>query len=175
MDPLLEDSIPANKARNLAASMRRPRTPTRFEVWAFSPILAFRIGLTVAYVAMVYFGVSAFVAGIPAFTETAPHWWTPAWAAAVSVGGAIATIGSAHSSRMFEHFELAGTTILFVTLGTYSAVLHVLAYGDGDSSRVAVAAGFFALGAIPGIRMLWLMSRLRIKTAPPGAVVPDGD
>lgn len=165
MDPLLEDSIPHRKAADLAKAMRRRRNPTRFEVWAFSPILAFRIGLTAVYIATVYFGVAAFIAGVPAFALTAPPWWVFVWSIGTIIGGFIATFGSLHSSRRFENVEMVGATLLFITLGSYSGVLHFLAYGNGDASRVAVAAGFLALGAFPGIRMIWLMSRLRMKPA----------
>lgn len=147
-------------------SMRPPRQPTRFERWAWSPISAYRIGLTLTYAAMVYFGVQAFIAGVPAFVIAAPHWWTPVWACILVLGGMVAAIGSAGSSKRFERVETVGAWALFLTLATYAVTLLVLAYGTGDNSRAAVGAGFVALGVMPLVRLLWLMSQLGRKALP---------
>lgn len=160
LDPLLEQSA-QHTPRALARARRRdPRTPTRFERWAWSPILAFRIGLTVGYLATVYFGVSAFIAGIPAFVITAPEGWTPIWATVLVIGGGVGAIGSVSDHKPWSRIELAGSWALFLTLGSYATVLLFLAYGNGDASRAAVGAGFVALGVQPAIRMVWLMSQL---------------
>ena len=143
------------------------RQPTRFERWAWSPISAYRLGLTLGYVAMVYFGVQSFIAGVPAFAIAAPEGWTPVWALILIGGGVAAAIGSAASSKVFERVETVGAWILMLTLGTYALTLLWIAYGIGDQSRAAVGAGFIALGVQPLVRLLWLMSQLgRKKTAP---------
>jgi uncharacterized membrane protein YhdT len=146
---------------------REPREPTRFERWAWSPISAYRLGLTLSYIAMVYFGVQAFIAGVPAFIIAAPEGWTPIWASILVLGGIVATIGSAGSSKRFERVETWGAWALFLTLATYAITLLVLAYGNGDNSRAAVGAGFVALGIMPLVRLLWLMSQLGRKKAAP--------
>jgi len=138
---------------------RLKRSPSRFERWAWSPITAFRIGLTLGYIGAVYFGISAFIAGVPAFVITAPDGWTPIWAGLLIVGGIVATFGSLSDSKVFRRVELGGAWALFLTLGVYSSVLLALAYGSGDASRAAVGAGFVALGIQPGVRMLWLMAQ----------------
>lgn len=153
MDPILEHTVPRVRTRT-------PRNPTRFERWAWSPIIAFRLGLTVGYLATVYFGVSAFIAGIPAFVLTAPEGWTPIWSVVLVIGGAVGAIGSVSDSKPWTRIELAGAWALFLTLGSYAAVLLFLAYGQGDSTRAAAGAGFLALGVQPAIRMVWLMSQL---------------
>lgn len=137
-----------------------PRKLSRFEKWAWSPITAYRVGLTIGYIAAIYFGLSAFIAGVPAFQLTAPYGWTPIWSLAVVLGGACAAIGSIGDSKGFRRAELAGSWTLFLALGVYAAVLLLLAYGSGDPDRAAVGAGFVALGVTPGVRMLWLMSQL---------------
>lgn len=139
------------------------RLPTRFERWAWSPISAYRLGLTLGYVAMVYFGVQSFIAGVPAFTIAAPQGWTPIWASALIAGGVAAAIGSAASSKRFERIETVGAWILLLTLGTYALTLLWIAYGIGDQSRAAVGSGFIALGVQPLVRLLWLMSQLGRK------------
>ena len=80
-------------------SLRKmPRKPSALERWAWSPITAFRIGLTLTYLGAVYFGVSAFIAGVPAFVIAAPDGWTPLWAAALVICSILAAIGS-HSPQ----------------------------------------------------------------------------
>lgn len=146
------------------APMRKhPRNLTRFELWAWSPITAYRIGLTASYLAAIYFGVSAFIAGIPAFELTAPPGWTPIWSALVVLGAALAAIGSVSDMKVFSRLELAGSWTLFLTLAVYATVLLFLAYAHGDAGRAAVGAGFVVVGVPPGVRMLWLMSQLRRK------------
>lgn len=152
-----------------------PRTPTRFEQWALSPIAAYRLGLTLSYVAVVYFGVSAVIAGVPAFTIAAPEGWTPIWAAVLVLGGATASIGSAASTKRFERIETVGAWALFLTLATYSVTLLVLAYFAGDATRAAVGAGFTALGVQPFVRLLWLMSQLGRKQALPAPEPSDAE
>jgi hypothetical protein len=163
MDSILEETIPPLHFR------RRPKAPrglSRFERWAWSPITAYRVGLTLGYLATVYFGTSAFIAGVPAFQLTAPSGWTPIWASVLIIGGVVATIGSASSEKAFERTELVGAWALFLTLGCYAATLLWLAYSEGDSNRAAAGAGFVALGVAPGVRLLWLMSQLGRKPAP---------
>lgn len=163
VDPLLEETGPRPRGRDRVSLLRQPRQPTRFERWAWSPIIAYRIGLTLGYITTIYFGVSAFIAGIPAFTITAPYGWTPVWASVLVLGGMVASFGSITDGHAFRRIELVGAWALFLTLGGYAAVLLVLAYGAGDASRAAVGAGFVALGIQPGVRMLWLMSQLGRK------------
>ncbi len=155
MDELLEQTEPG-----AVRSVRPRRETSRFERWAWSPIMAFRIGLTIGYIASVYFGVSALIAGVPAFVITAPEGWTPVWASLVILAGIAATFGSISDGRVFRRLELGGSWVLFLTLGTHATVLLILAYGTGDVSRAAVGADFVALGVTPGVRMLWLMSQL---------------
>lgn len=163
MDPLLEETAPRPRGRERLNLLRQPRTPTRFERWAWSPIIAYRIGLTAGYLATIYFGVSAFIAGVPAFQIAAPGGWTPIWSSILVLGGAVAAFGSIADGHVFRRVELVGSWALFLTLGGYAAVLLVLAYGAGDVNRAAVGAGFVALGIQPGVRMLWLMSQLGRK------------
>lgn len=150
-------------------AIKNRRQPTRFEQWAWSPIGAYQLGLTLSYIGIVYFGVSAFIAGVPAFTIAAPEGWTPIWAAGLVAGGAAASIGSVSESKPFRRSETVGAWVLFLALGTYATTLLVLAYGGGDATRAAAGAGFAALGIMPFVRLLWLMSQLGRKKAIPSA------
>lgn len=144
-------------------AMKEPRQLTRFELWAWSPITAFRLGLTATYLATIYFGISALIAGIPAFNLTAPNGWTPIWASLVTLGAMVGAIGSISDRHLFRRLELGGAWTLFVTIGIYAVVLLLLAYGAGDPNRAAVGAVLVVCGVTPAVRMVWLMSQLGRK------------
>ena len=170
IDPLLEDTGRPPQLARERAKLIRPhrirRTPTRFERWAFSSIIAYRLSLTLGYAAASYCGVSALIAGVPAFQVAAPSWWLIVWAPALILSAFVALLGSVSDSRRSWSTELVGAIGLFITLGTYAAVLLVLAYGSGDSARAAAGSGFVWLGVGPALRMVWLMSQLgRKRTA----------
>lgn len=137
----------------------RRRMPSRFEIWAWSPVLSFQIGLTAGYLAMIYFGVSAFIAEVPTFRETAPDGWSIYWAAALIFGGVFASFGSVSRARWFERLELVGATLITLTVGSYASVMLFLAYVTGDVGRASGGAGFIALTVPVLVRMLWLASQ----------------
>lgn len=139
----------------------RPRT--RFEVWAWSPVQSFQIGLTLGYLGLMYFAVSAFIAGVPAFRITAPEDWSLFWSAALMIASPIAAIGSISRARAFENLERWGAGFVTLTVGSYTAVLMWIAYVIGDADRAPVAAGFFVLTVFFLVRFMWLMSQLLRK------------
>ena len=141
------------------------RYPTRFERWAWSPILAYRVGLTLNYLGALFFGVSAFFAGVPAFRLTAPEGWTPIWALVLSVGAILAAVGSISDVQKHRIFELLGSMAVFLTLAVYAVILLGFAYVVGDADSAAVGAAFVALGVQPGVRLAWLVSQVGRKTA----------
>lgn len=165
LDPLLEETAGHVSPRQLRRIHRKqePRIPTRFERWAWSPILAYRMGLSLSYIAMVYFGVSAFISGVPVFRLTAPEGWTPIWSIVLVLGGIVASFGSTGDTKALRNIELVGAWALFLTLGGYALTILFLAYATGDVNRAAVGAGFIALGVSPGVRLLWLMTQLGRK------------
>lgn len=136
-----------------------PRQPSRFERWAWSEIPAYRLGLTLGYGGTIYFGVSAFIAGVPAFDIAAPDGWTPIWAAVLVLGGTVGLFGSIADSRRFRAVELGGAIALAATLTTYAGTILAIAYGSGDVGRATAGAGFVGLAVPPVIRMLWLISK----------------
>lgn len=138
---------------------RTQRKLSKFEVWAWSPVISFQIGLTAAYLAMIYFGLSAAFAQVPAFRHTAPDGWTIYWAIALVLGGMLAALGSISRVKVFEVLELLGSLLITLTVGSYAAVVLFLAYGYGDVDRASSGAGFVALVVPILVRMLWLASQ----------------
>lgn len=171
LDALLEQTLtrPAKKDR----PQPPPRAGTWFGRWALSQVAAYRFGLILSYIGMIYFGFSAFSAGIPVFDFTAPQGWTPVWSSIVMIGGLVAAIGSLRAGeepitptiKRFNRTELVGSILLFLTLGVYAFIMLYLGYGYGELSRQAIGAGFVALGIHPSIRMIWLIFRPRFIAA----------
>lgn len=139
---------------------RQKRRLTRFEVWAWSPIKSFQVGLTTGYVALIFFGISALISEPTSLGWTSPHGWTSGWAWATVLGAAIATIGSVSRAKWFERSETVGASLLSLTIGSYALLLLFLAYGMGDSSKIAMGAGFTALAVPTIVRTMWLYSQL---------------
>lgn len=174
LDEILEKTLPRT------ASAKRPTPPGPIELaarmgwfseWARSQVAAYRIGLILTYLGTIYFGGSALTAGVPVFVVTAPEGWTLIWAPVVVLGGFIASVGAIRAGtepvtkpiRAFNWIELVGSTMLFLTLFTYAGALLFLGYVYGDNGRVAVGAGFIALGIHPAVRMIWLTFRPRMR------------
>ena len=134
-----------------------------FGVWAWSPVIAFQIGLTTFYLALVYFGISGMISSPPSFDTTVPEWFVGYWALALIVGGAVAAAGSVSRSTWFERAETLGSFLLTLTVGSYALIVLWLAYGTGDVDRVAGGAGFVALSVWPLTRFMWLVSQLLRK------------
>lgn len=168
IDPLLEQTTDRPRGRALARAHRRSdreRIPSRFERWARSKIVSFRVGQTMLYAGTVYFGIQAFITGVPAFDIAAPEGWTPIWAVLLVVGGAVASLGSVSDEKVFEVIELVGVWLLFLTLGCYAIVLLYLGYGLHDNGRATVGSGFLVLSLPAFVRMLWLMSQVPLWRA----------
>lgn len=138
---------------------RAVRKLTRFERWAWSPVVSFQIGLTAGYLGMIFFGVSAFIANIPVFEETAPDGWSQYWGAALVTGGILGAIGSIDRHKVFEMVELFGAAATSLSVGTYALSLLFMAYTTGDNDRAAIAAAMVALTLPVLVRTLWLSSQ----------------
>lgn len=182
------DELLSRTASTRPRSAKRPTPITRkplrltFREWAGSQVAAYRVGLVLGYVAMMYFGGQAFYAGIPTFTFTTPEGWTPVWSFAVVIGGFVAAIGSTRAGsepvtktiRTYNAIELSGAILLFLTLGTYAVILLFVGYGYGDPGRQSIGAGFVALGIPATVRMFWLFLRPRFQVQHTHFVVPQG-
>lgn len=190
IDVLLEQTQQRPSSVRPPTRGARPAVLPLLREWAGSQVAAYRVGLLLGYVGIVYFGATSFVAGIPVFEFTTPDpsTWTPIWATAVVIGGLIGAMGSIRAGsepltrevRVFNRIELVGAIALFLTLGGYAGVLLYVGYGFHDAGRQAVGAGFVALGVPFAIRMLWLLFRPRLLAlrdrlgAAPVVIMPPG-
>jgi len=136
---------------------------SRFALWAWSPIISFQVGLTAGYVVLIWFGVSSLISAPPSFETTTPDGYSWFWAGLLILGAAVAALGSIDRSRYFENIERVGSSIVSLTVGSYTAIITWIAYGTGDVTRIAGAAGFTALAVPLIIRTMWLWSQLLRK------------
>ena len=138
---------------------RAVRKQTRFERWAWSPVVSFQIGLTLSYLGLIFFGTTSFIANVPVFQITAPEWWSQYWATALGVGGIMGFFGSIHRRKSYETLELFGSAISALALGSYALSLLVVAYGIGDVDRATSATSMVVLTIPFLVRTLWLSSQ----------------
>ena len=137
--------------------------PTRFELWAWSRVIAYRIGLTLTYGWAIFIGVNAFFAGIPIFRSTAPDGWAQGWAVVVVIGAIVATVGTFKDERKYEIVEMVGASALFALFLSYGILLLFAAYFGGDADRATVGAFVLGAGVSPGVRVAWLISQLGLR------------
>lgn len=143
--------------------VHQARQLTRFELWAWSPVISFQVGLTAGYIALIYFGISGLIAAPPSISMTTPDGYAGFWAAALILGGVLGAFGSVSRHKLFERFETAGALLLSVTVGSYACIVLFLAYAAGDVDKAAAGAGFTALAIPIIIRCMWLFSQLLRK------------
>ena len=138
----------------------RARERSAFETWAWTEVPAYRLGLLLGYSFAVYFGISALIAGVPAFDLAAPEGWTPVWASLLILSGPIGIFGILKDNIRHNKIELVAAVLSASTLVVYAGTILFIAYGTGDLSRSAVGAGIAWLASPAVIRMLWLISRV---------------
>lgn len=160
MDPLLEETRPPAVTGPVELPAAVIPTTTRFGRWLLSELPAYRLGLLLGYAGMIYFGISALIAGVPAFDIAAPHWWLWVWAPALILSGPIGLFGVLKDTYTFWKIELVAAILQTGTLFIYSGTLLFLAYGEGNEQRAAVGAGFVCLTIPPLIRMVLLLVKV---------------
>lgn len=144
-------------------TQRIRRVPTKFEIWAWSHVLSFQIGLTGLYIGLFYAGIASTIATLPALIETSPQGTGFYWGVALTLGAGTAAVGSIGRKKWFEVVEFIGSALVSLAVGSIAGVLTALAYGLGDAQRIAGAAFFTALAIPLLVRTLWLASQLRRK------------
>jgi len=164
MDPVLYQtrSTPFAVRRRRRKRERAERTRSRFELWAWTELPAYRLGLLLGYAGAVYFGISCFIAGVPAFDITAPEGWTPIWSSIITLAGPVGIIGIVKDTPRFHRIEIWASSAISLTLGTYAFSILVLAYGHGDVNRAAAGSGFVWLGGYTVIRTFLLVAKIAL-------------
>lgn len=170
MDPLLEDTEQHGPRRRPGAlAPRPPRRRSWLERWLFFEVPAYRLGLLLGYGFAVYVGISAIIAGVPAFAEAAPDGWTPIWGWAIIAAAPVALVGLARDSPTFRKIELGPAVVIAAAMSVYACTVLFLAYEVGDNLRVVSGAALAGFASHFVVRMLFLIVKvvIDVKTVPP--------
>jgi hypothetical protein len=166
MDPVLAATDRRSYAERMSLrkgkdrEIRIQRRRSRFETWAWTEVPAYRLALLLGYSFAMYFGISSLIAGVPAFENTSPNWWTIVWAIVIILCGPVGIFGILHESLRFYKIELVSAAALALCMTSYSGSVLFLAYGAGDPARAAAGSGFAWLTSGLVIRMLWLVGKV---------------
>lgn len=146
--------------------LRRPRRPSKLEVWAWGPVIVLRAALLVTYLLHCYLAAMSFVAGVPAFSLTTFPGYTSVWAVIMGTGAVVAAVGSL--TDRWEQAEKWGALAVFSMMLGYVGTIHVLAFASGDINRQAVAAGLSIVLVLPAVRFVYLAAQTGKRTRPRG-------
>jgi hypothetical protein len=131
-----------------------PKQPSWLARWASEEVAMLRISLVLVYLGFINLAVASLRAGVPAFTLTAPDYYTPIWALLLAIAGLVAAIASTTDRwQAIERWAALGVTAL---MGAYVGTITILGFFQGDANRQAVASGLGIAFVTPALRFLWL-------------------
>lgn len=136
---------------------RARRSRSKFETWAWSPVIVLRVALVSTYLLYVYAAVIAFVAGIPLFSLTAPVGYTSIWAVLLGVSALLSAIGSVadHWERLERWASLALSSMMLAYVGG----INIVGYVSGDLTRQFVGAIAMIAFVLPVTRFVYLAAQ----------------
>ena len=119
------------------------------------PVPLPREALVVKYLAFIYFGIAAAIAGVPIFDLVQPAGYALPWGILMALAGFAGVVGVCNAR--LEHVEMWSVLVLWSLSLAYVIPLTVVAYSDGgDAGRQAISAGMTVILVIPLARFLWL-------------------
>lgn len=130
---------------------------SKFAIWAWSPIIVLRVSLVATYLMWVYAAIIAFIAGVPIFSLTTPHGWTPVWALLLGVSAIASAVGSL--SDKWQKIERVATLVLSAMILAYIGGLNIVAWGEHDLNRQFVGGVAFIAGILPITRFVYLAAQ----------------
>jgi hypothetical protein len=141
----------------------KERIPTKFEVWAWSPVIVLRIALVVTYLLYINFAVRSMIAGIPVFTLTAPAGYTLIWGALLAIAATTSAVGAIDDrwNGVERWASLALSSLMFAYVGA----MNLVAFVSGDVNRQAVGAAVAIGLVLPVCRFVYLAAQAGKKKA----------
>lgn len=146
--------------------IRARRSQSKFETWAWSPVIVLRVALVATYLMYVYAAIIAFIAGIPVFSLTAPVGYTSIWAVLLGVSAVLSAIGSVadHWDRVERWASLGLSSMMLAYVGG----LNIVGYISGDLARQFVGAIAIIAFILPATRFVYLAAQSGKKHDVPG-------
>lgn len=137
---------------------RRNRPLSRFEVWAWSPIIVLRIALVIIYVLYGYASIVAFIAGIPLFDNVVDVTnFTSIWALLMGPAAVVAAIAS--TTHRWETMEKWAALVLTALQSGYVIGMNTAGFILGDLDRQYVAAVALIAIVLPATRFVYLAAQ----------------
>lgn len=133
------------------------RQRSRFEIWAWSPVIGLRVALVITYLLYVYASVIAFRAGIPVFSLTTWEGYTPAWAVILGTSAVLSAIGAITDD--WQRLEKWASLVLTSMLIGYAGGLNLLGFFEGDLRRQFVGAIALIAMVLPATRFVYLAAQ----------------
>lgn len=136
---------------------RRRRPPSRFERWAWSPIVILRVALVSTYLLYIYAGVIAVIAGVPVFSLTAPEGYATVWGVLMCTAALVCAIGGV--TERWQVWERWASLALSALMLAYVGGLNGVAFLAGDINRMFIG-GIAAIALVlPVCRFVYLASQ----------------
>lgn len=140
-----------------AATLRSARSRSRFETWAWSPVIVLRVALVVTYLLHIGLATMAFIAGVPIFRLTAPEGYSDPWALFLGIGALAAAVGALDDRwRTLECWAALAVTAF---AAGYVVPLYIVAFAAGDLNRQTVAIAVTFMLILPLSRFAWLAAQ----------------
>jgi len=133
------------------------RAATRFEMWAWSPVIVLRASLVITYLLYVYGAVIAFIAGIPIFSLLTPIGYTSVWAALSLPAALVAAIGSL--TENWEKVEKWAALALTGLQSAYVLGVNAVGFAGGDLDRQYVGVISLIAIVLPAARFVYLAAQ----------------
>lgn len=145
---------------------REHRRRSRFEIWAWSPVIVLRVALVIVYLGYIYCAVIAFIAGIPVFTLVAWEGYTSIWAALLAPSAVVSAIGAL--TERWERVEKFASLALSALLLGYVGGLNLVGWVEGDLNRQFGGGIAFIAMVLPATRFAYLAAQTGKRHATPG-------
>lgn len=142
-------------AHSAERAVRRRRS--RFEIWAWPPVIVLRVALVITYLLYVYASVIAFIAGIPVFSLVTWEGYTPAWAVILGTSAVLSAIGAITDD--WQRLEKWASLVLTSMLIGYVGGLNLLGFVEGDWKRQFVGAIALIAMVLPATRFVYLAAQ----------------
>lgn len=133
------------------------RTQSRFQIWASSPVIIFRIALISTYLLYIYAGIIAVIAGIPVFDLTAPAGYATIWGICLCIAAVVCAVGAVDDR--WQVWERWASLVLSSLMIAYTGALNLLAYAEGDLTRMFVGGVAAIALVLPICRFIYLAAQ----------------
>jgi len=135
----------------------RERVPSRFETWAWSPIIVLRIALVITYLLFIYLGIISIRAGIPVFDLTALPGYATIWGALLTAAAIVAAVSSI--AERWEYIERWASLAVSSLYLAYAGAVNIVGFVSGDIDRQTVGAALLIGLVLPACRFVYLAAQ----------------